>query len=151
MEIKIARTDFEITACFPVMWELRPHISEEDFISRIRAQEKTGFIMAFVEESSGPVAVAGFRIDHNLAWGKFLYVDDLVSLPDQRSRGYGGALLTWLAERAARENCQQLHLDSGLQREHAHRFYEREGMEKAGYHFYLTLPPATTRGGASEG
>ena len=33
------------------------------------------------------------------------------------------------------ESCRQLHLDSGIQREETHRFYEREGISRAGFHF----------------
>lgn len=36
---------------------------------------------------------------------------------------------------AEREGRDQMHLDSGLQRLDAHRFYEREGVKKTGYHF----------------
>lgn len=87
------------------------------------------------------VAVAGFRVGENLAWGLFLYVDDLVTLPTQRSRGYGARLLAWLKERAANEGCQQMHLDSGIQRKDAHRFYEREGMTMASFHFVENIAP----------
>ena len=61
------------------------------------------------------VAVAGFRVGENLAWGRFLYVDDLVTLSAHRSKGYGSKLLTWLKAFAVREGCMQLHLDSGIQ------------------------------------
>jgi hypothetical protein len=36
MKIKIADTDTEIDACCPVMRELRPHITEGEFLARIR-------------------------------------------------------------------------------------------------------------------
>ncbi|WP_363928505.1 hypothetical protein [Thiobacillus sp. 0-1251] len=45
--------------------------------------------MAFVQETDGVVAVAGFRVGDNFAWGRFLYVDDLVTHPAHRSKGYG--------------------------------------------------------------
>ncbi|MEW6684210.1 MAG: GNAT family N-acetyltransferase [Nitrospirota bacterium] len=57
----------------------------------------------------------------------------------QRSRGYGAALLSWLVDLAATAGCQQVHLDSGVQRTEAHRFYEREGMERASVHFRKVL------------
>jgi len=135
MSIRIATTDAEIAACYPVMRELRPQLAEEQFLSRIRAQEKAGYRLAFVEESSAPVAVAGFRVEENLAWGRFLYVDDLVTLATHRSSGYGAALLSWLNEYASAHGCLQLHLDSGIQRRDAHRFYEREGMQMLYLHF----------------
>jgi GNAT superfamily N-acetyltransferase len=91
--------------------------------------------MVFVDIDNEPVSVAGFRMGQNLAWGRFLYVDDLVTAEQYRSKGAGAKLLTWLREYAIAENCQQMHLDSGFQRNDAHRFYEREGMSKSGFHF----------------
>lgn len=139
MNIRLATTDSEIAACYPVMRELRPHIAAEEFVVRIRRQERDGYRLAFVAEAGAPVAVAGFRLGENLAWGRFLYVDDLVTLAARRSQGHGAALLAWLRDYAARAGCRQFHLDSGLQRQDAHRFYEREGMTKASYHFVTTI------------
>ncbi|MDP2197414.1 MAG: hypothetical protein Q8K01_02410, partial [Sulfurimicrobium sp.] len=76
MHIRIATTNVEIADCFPVMKELRPHIVENQFLSRIRSQESAGYRLAYIQEANGVVAVAGFRIGENLAWGRFLYVDD---------------------------------------------------------------------------
>jgi GNAT superfamily N-acetyltransferase len=141
MNIRIAATDVEITDCYPVMRELRPHIAQEQFLSRVRDQEKSGYRLAFVQGQDGVVAVAGFRVGENLAWGRFLYVDDLVTLAAQRSKGYGAMLLVWLKEYAAKEGCLQLHLDSGIQRKDAHRFYEREGMTMTSLHFAADVEP----------
>ncbi len=135
MDIRLAKSDAEISACYPVMRELRPQVVESAFVSRVRQQEESGYRLAYVQEGTATMAVAGFRIGENLAWGRFLYVDDLVTLPSQRSRGYGAALLSWLADLALREGCDHVHLDSGIQRKDAHRFYERAGMELVGYHF----------------
>lgn len=145
MNIRTATTDSEIIACYPVMRELRPHIVQDQFLSRVRHQEKTGYRLAFVEASDGLVAVAGFRVGENLAWGRFLYVDDLVTLPSQRSKGFGTHLLSWLREFAGKEGCGQIHLDSGVQRKAAHRFYEREGLSISSFHFVIaTVNPENT-------
>jgi len=141
MNVHIATTDSEIAVCYPVMRELRPHIAEEQFLSRIRSQEGAGYRLAYVQEPNGVVAVVGFRVGENLAWGRFLYVDDLVTLPAHRSKGYGAKLFSWLKEQAAKESCEQMHLDSGIQREEAHRFYEREGMTMASLHFVEKIAP----------
>lgn len=141
MNINTTNSDKEIAACYPVMYELRPHIKEDEFISRVREQQQSGYHLAFVEDNNDVVAVAGFRISENLAWGRFLYIDDLVTQPSHRSKGYGAKLLLWLKEYAIKEACQQLHLDSGIQRKDAHRFYEREGMTMASLHFVENLSP----------
>lgn len=139
MDIQIAETDTNISACYPVMRELRPHLEEAEFLPLVRKLENAGYRLAFVQQPEGVVAVAGFWIRENLAWGRFLYVDDLVTLASHRSQGIGSRLLTWLREYAAQEDCRQLHLDSGTQRKDAHRFYDREGMSLFGYHFAENL------------
>ena len=139
MNIGIPTSDAEIAACYPVMKELRPHIPEAEFLSRIRRSERSGYRLIRLMEGDRALAVAGVRIGENLAWGRFLYVDDLVTAADQRSKGHGARLLDWIRDYAVRQGCAQLHLDSGLQRLDAHRFYAREGVEKTGYHFAETL------------
>ncbi len=139
MEIRLAKSDEEIAACFPIMHELRLSVAEGDFVSRVRRQEASGYKLAYVLDRGEPVAVAGYRIGENLAWGRFLYVDDLVTRADHRSRGHGASLLSWLMTQATEVGCQQVHLDSGVQRTDAHRFYEREGMERASVHFRKLL------------
>jgi hypothetical protein len=37
------------------------------------------------------------------------------------------------------QGCTELHLDSRLHREAAHRFYERAGLVKTCYHFAVAL------------
>ena len=139
IDISLCSTDPEITACAPVMLELRPHLAEQDFVSRIRLQEQDGFQLVCLKVDGRPVAAAGIRIITNMAWGRFLYVDDLVTLDAERSRGYGARLLKWLHEYARAQRCEQLHLDSGTWRKDAHRFYEREGMDMTSLHFASKL------------
>lgn len=135
MNIQIANTDREISACYPVMKELRPDIAEKSFVQKVRELQKYGYQLAYLEASGKPVAVAGFRVSESLAWKRYLYVDDLVTLSSERSKGYGSLLVKWLADLASTEGCEQFHLDSGVQRKDAHRFYEREGFQLASYHF----------------
>ena len=139
MKVAIAKSDAEILACFLVMRHLRELDSAPDFLEHVRAQQSSGYQLAFVIDGGEPQAVAGFRIGENLAWGRHLYVDDLVTLPEVRSTGYGSMLLTWLAELARAEGAQELHLESGVARTDAHRFYEREGFKVSSYHFKRTI------------
>ncbi len=139
MEIAIAEDDAQIARCQPVLAQLRPQVAGEGFVARIRVLQAGGYRLAGLQEAGEVRAVAGFRLAENLAWGRFLYVDDLVTDQAWRSRGAGAALLAWLQAYARAQACGQLHLDSGMQRKAAHRFYEREGMTTAGLHFSRRL------------
>ena len=137
--VQLAETDADIHRCFPVIAELRPHLVEAQFVARVRRQQgESGFQLAFVEDG-GVKSVAGFRVAEFLAWGKILYVDDLISTSAERSKGHGKLLLDWLVARARAAGCAQFHLDSGVQRFEAHRFYLRERMIISAHHFSLNL------------
>jgi GNAT superfamily N-acetyltransferase len=124
--------------------ELRPRLeSVERMTSQIDAQRATGYrvVGSFDDGDENAAAVAGFRISHNLAWGRFLYVDDLVTRAAMRGRGHADAVMAWVEREARRQGCGELHLDSGVgaDRQDAHRFYFRRGMRIASYHFARPL------------
>jgi len=126
---------------FRAMQALRTDLAdEESFASRVdevQRQEGYRLVGTFEEGEPGAVAVAGFRTGHSLAWGHYLYVDDLSTLPQARRRGYGRGLLDRLVEEGERLGCEQLHLDSGvgLDRADAHRLYLNAGLVIASHHF----------------
>ena len=136
--IQLAISVAEIEQCFPVMSQLRSHLGTDDFVQQVQAQMETGYQLAYIHDAQ-VIGVAGFEISTNLAWGKYLYLADLVVDEGVRSQGYGEALFTWLIKYAQKQNCQQFHLDSGVQRFAAHRFYLRHKMNISSHHFSLKL------------
>lgn len=132
---KIAQSDSDIARCYGVVAELRPHVAEATFVDMVRGMQEQGYRIVYIEENGTVVAVAGYRITTSLFMGKNLYVDDLVTSEASRSKGYGKALIDWLRDLAREQHCTHLHLDSGTQRHRAHRFYVREGMDIASFHF----------------
>jgi len=139
-EIRIAETDEEIRRCHPVMAELRPQYDEETFVAQVGRQMATQhYKLAYAEKDGAIVAVAGFRLVEMLAWGKALYVDDLVTSSAHRSGGHGGRLFDGLVDLARSSGCVQFHLDSGVQRFGAHRFYLAKRMDITSHHFALKL------------
>ena len=137
--VRIAQSDEEIAACFPVMSQLRQHLHQEQFVTRVRLQEQTGYRLALLADEGAVKALGGFRIIENLFSGRMFYVDDLVTDERDRSKGYGKQLIEWLIERARKEGCQSFELDSGVQRFDAHRFYLANRMIISSHHFRLKL------------
>jgi GNAT superfamily N-acetyltransferase len=114
--------------------------SEERFVEYVdRVLRPAGYRLlgAFSSDRKPAVAVAGFRVGDNLAWGHYLYVDDLSTAPEAQRQGHAGALLEWLIEEGRRLGCGQLHLDSGVgpERFDAHRLYHTHGLSIYSHHF----------------
>lgn len=140
MHIQLTETDVDIERCFPIMVQLRPHQTLSTFTEQVkRQQEQSGYHLVCLEGRGAIKAVAGFRIHEMLSRGRFLYIDDLITDTDERSKGYVSTLFDWLVAYARAHNCDHLELDSGVERAGAHRFYFQKRMQISGFHFRIKL------------
>ena len=81
--------------------ELRPHFaSRADLVAQVDAQRASGYrvVASFENGAADAAAAAGFWIRESLAWGRFLYVDDLVTRQALRGRGHADAVMAWMVE-----------------------------------------------------
>lgn len=138
-EIQTATSDEDILHCVNLLKILRPHLDEESFVDLVRAQEKEGYKLIFIQDDEGVKSVAGYRITSHLAWGKTLYVDDLITAPEARGIGFGTHLLKWLKGEAKRLACKSIHLDTNVERNEAHRLYLNLGMHINCLHLSMDL------------
>lgn len=140
MDIRPATTEDDRRACWPVMRELRPQLDEAGFLAQVERQvSQHGYALVALYDGGRVRAVAGYRVAEYLAWGRTLYIDDLVTAADSRQAGYGGALVDWLEAQARSLGCAQLHLDSGVQRHDAHRLYLGRRLAITSHHFAKLL------------
>jgi GNAT superfamily N-acetyltransferase len=136
--IRIAESDEDLRRVSAVLLQLRPAFDRDSLVERIKEQMGSGYRVAFEESAGEVLCVAGFVVGRKLAWGKHVYVDDLVTADTRRSQGAGARMMEWLKRFAREQGCSQLHLDSGVQRFGAHRFYLREGFDITSHHFAVT-------------
>lgn len=128
-DIRHAETTEELRACFTVMQQLRPHLPDEnDFIKKVTRMRSENYALLVLWQEGIPVALAGYRSQENLIYGRFLYVDDLIVTESCRSAGYGALLLQKAEKIAGEKGCDRLVLDTGLDLALAQRFYFRQGM-----------------------
>lgn len=132
--------DDGLAQTWPVMAQLRPHLSEADYIAMVGQMRVTEGFRVFAALLNGAVVgVAGVRPMELLFCGRILQIDDLVVRDAERSTGVGKALVDYVKAVARNEGRGEVHLDSGLGRAEAHRFYDREGFERLGYHFRIRV------------
>jgi len=129
---------------FPVMKELRPHLTDAAaFDTRMRAQREEHYrLLAACDTNGAILGLAGYRVQTNTLYGRFLYVDDLVVTVRLQRSGVGAQLLDQVREIARRSDCAQLVLDTGLHMALAQRFYFRNGLLARGMHFVEPLQAA---------
>ncbi|MDC0994058.1 GNAT family N-acetyltransferase, partial [bacterium] len=110
MKIELSTSEAEIAEAAKVLMQLRPQYTLEGILAQIKKQQKAGYQIVCAKENGSVVGVAGFVIGDKLAWGKHIYVDDLVTDEEKRSTGVGAALIGWLKEYGGKNGCEQLHL-----------------------------------------
>ena len=133
-------SDQDYQACFNVMRELRPHLTDIDaFTAQARRQAKQGYRLLAAWQNGEVKGLAGYRVQENLLYGRFLYVDDLVAAPDARRHGLGQQLIDAVREEAQRQGCAYFVLDTALGNALGQRFYFRQGLLARGMHFCQPL------------
>jgi GNAT superfamily N-acetyltransferase len=110
-----------------------------DYEGKMKRVFAGGARMCVATEGETVRGVAVYRINENTFEGLHLYVDDLVTEENLRSKGVGHALMEHMRKLAQSAGCEACTLDSGTQRTQAHKFYFREGMVVSSFHFRKPL------------
>lgn len=139
--VKELQSQQEFLEAFPVMKQLRTHLEEDSYLDLVvDAQKNDNYKMFALYNHNEIVAVIGFKSMITLYYGRFVWVCDLVTDANKRSKGYGEKLLTFVQEWAKEHHYETVALSSGLQRIHAHRFYEEHmNYDKVSYVFKKSL------------
>jgi GNAT superfamily N-acetyltransferase len=124
IEVRELATDDQVAGAYRLVAELRPHLLPEAFVATVRRQQRDGYRLYGGFAGSGLVVAAGARDAHTLSRGPHLFVEDLVTLRTEQGKGYGTAMLRWLARHAAERGLGRLYLDS---RDTALAFYKQLG------------------------
>jgi GNAT superfamily N-acetyltransferase len=140
--LRHAETDTEVASCFPVIVQLRPHLADADeLVTRVARQRAAGYRILAAWRGDVPIGLAGYRVEENLIHGRFIYVDDLVTIEAKRRSGVGARLLDAVAEEGRKLGCNRLVLDTALDNVLAHRFYYHQGLLARALRFSRQIVP----------
>lgn len=138
--IKELQTRSEIIQAYPVMHELRTDLSEETYLALFGEMRKEGYRLFALYVDEEIVSLAGIGERVNLYNKHHIYIYDLITSSNHRSKGYGKLLLEYVHRLASELGVEYVALESGLARRDAHRFYEEKlGYEKWCYSFRKKL------------
>lgn len=128
-------------ACLPVLRELRPNLgTDAEVLAQLARQAAEGYgLLAALGDDGAVLALAGWRAMENTVYGRFLYVDDLVTAASARGLGLGAQLIEALTLQARADGRVRLVLDSGVTNSAAHRFYYRQRLTVGAWHFGRAL------------
>lgn len=140
-QVQLVATETDILKCRSAIQALRPSLTDELYPDAVEKTLADNRQIIFIEEDGQAAAVAVFETGYNLFRGKYIYIDDLSTLPQYRGNGYAGVLLDWISDFAQKEEYQEIHLDSGVNvnRTNAHRLYLNKRFQITSLHFVANV------------
>ncbi|KQL35363.1 GNAT family N-acetyltransferase [Psychrobacillus sp. FJAT-21963] len=125
---------------FQVMKQLRTELTEDTYLELLQEMKKDGYTLYALYENNKIVSLAGFSWRTNFYNKRHIFIYDLVTDYEHRSFGYGEKLLYYIHNWAKENGAEYVALESGIQRNNAHRFYEEKlDYEKWCYSFRKSL------------
>ncbi|MCE7042177.1 GNAT family N-acetyltransferase [Dyadobacter sp. CY312] len=140
-QVKRALTSEDISKCRRAIQALRPLLTDELYHEAVSKTLADNRQLIYIEGNGEAAGIAVFETGYNLFRGKYIYIDDLSTLPEYRGNGYAGILLDWIFEYAKQQGFDQVDLDSGVSetRTDAHRLYLNKRFQVASLHFVAKL------------
>ena len=123
----------DLECFFPLILELRPHLSLSGFIEIYNnAHELNQYeLIGFFDDEDKLCALIGYRVIYDFVRVRHLYIDDLVTSSLKRSQGLGAYILKYAEELAINLNCTGgLRLCAGLENVRGIAFYEKNGWKQ---------------------
>lgn len=129
MKIHIVKSPSDLERIYPLLTELRTHLTYESFLDTYHHAHKSDQyeLVGFFEEDN-IVALVGYRVLYDFVRGRHLYIDDLITTQTVRSKGLGATVLKFAEEKARELNCTGgLRLCAGIENTGGIKFYEKNG------------------------
>jgi GNAT superfamily N-acetyltransferase len=134
MQTKEFTTIPEMLAVFHVLAHMYPDMTYEEYASILPDRLSGGYRMLGVFDGDKCVCTGGFWVSFRFYCGKFIQLDNMVTLPEYRSKGVGKLVTDWIKETGKSEACERVLIDTYVENFEAHRFFFREGFIIRGYH-----------------
>ena len=85
------------------------------------------------------VGVAGMWFCTRHYSGRSVEIDHVFIEKSLRNQGIGSQLLTWIENYTASKGYETIELNTYIENEKSHDFYDRKNYKKLGYHFLKSL------------
>lgn len=131
---QVQNQDF-LKAAESVHRQLRPQLAADYLAQMHGIFADGGRMVVAINATQTIVGLAVYRQFRNTFSGLRFYVDDLITDETRRSEGVGRLMLDYLETRAREAGAPGVELESGTQRERAHRFYFRQGYSIPSFSF----------------
>ncbi|MDF1878892.1 GNAT family N-acetyltransferase [Sulfurimonas sp. SAG-AH-194-C20] len=129
----------ELDVIYEVLSQLRTGLTFKEFDDLVYDMRHMEYKMLGLFEKNKLITYAGVAVQTNFYHKRHLYIYDLVTDSEYRSKKFANEMMEYLEVYAKTAMCEKIVLSSSIQREKAHNFYEKNGFTKKSYVFMKSL------------
>lgn len=128
----------DLKEAYEILQEIREDQSFDDFCTMFYFMNEENYKMIGWYDDNELITITNIKLDFSTYYGKYIYIYDLVTKTNKRSQGYGKKMIKYLSSLALSFDCDNLVLNSLIDKVEAHRFYKRENFNQD---FYALVKP----------
>ena len=125
--VEVTHNEPEVKKGFQVYQLLGKDLTEETYLSRLKAAADDGYRLFYAYEKERIVGIAGFTIHTELSRGKAIHVDSIVVDENSRRHGIGTELMNFIENFGKANGATESYLETGHKRVEANKFYPKLG------------------------
>ena len=119
----------------PLLAILNPTIPIEALQSRLSEMITQGYKCVGAFDGEKLIGICGLWIMTKFYVGKHIEPDNVIILPEYRSKGVGKELMLWVYDYGKSQGCIASELNCYLSNTKGQEFWEAEGFKAIGYHY----------------
>ena len=123
----------------PLLKILNENVSEDVLTSRLAVMKENNYKCAGVFDGDKLIGICGLWILVKHYVGKHVEPDNVIILPEYRSKGIGEMMMNWVTDFAKSIGCDALELNCYVQNSPGLKFWLNDGFKVLGFHLQKKL------------
>lgn len=132
-EIKLIESE-NLSSIIPLLKLLNPTMTDELLIKRLNEIQEYNYNCIGIYQQDKLVGISGFWILYKIYSGKHIEPDNVIIDPSYRNQNLGAALMKWIHDYAAENNCNTSELNCFTNNHKGYKFWIEQGYEIIGFH-----------------
>ena len=139
MEFKIIPSD-QIGLIIPLVKKMaKDSVADAVLLQRLQEMSTQNYECVGVYDHQQLIGVAGMWFCTRHYSGRSVEVDHVCIEEAYRNQGLGSQLMIWIENYVSKKGYETIELNTYVENILSHKFYEKEGFKKLGFHFLKSI------------
>lgn len=124
----------KIEIILPLLTVLNSSLSHDVIQSRLKDMSNNNYLCVGVFDGDRLIGISGLWVLYKYYVGKHIEPDNVIVLPEYRSKGIGVLMMNWIDNYAKSIECEAIELNCYVTNNSGIKFWLNQGFKIIGYH-----------------